>query len=103
MLHVVPMTVELTDEIASQTPADDDVLEAVVMRIEAGRMLRALREMPPFEAWLLTKRFGIGPHQEPATLRALAEHLNTTHTTVRRMEQRAMARLRDIYEQEIAA
>lgn len=103
MLHVLPDTVELTDEIAAQTPADDDVHEAVVVRIEVARMRRALLELPPFEAWLLTRRFGIAPHHEPMTLRDLAEHLNTTHTTVRRMEQRAIERLRAIYEEDLAA
>lgn len=103
MLYALPDTVELTDEIAAQIPSDDDVHEAVVVRIEASRVLRALRQLPPFEAWLLVKRYGIGLNAPQMTLRDLAEHLNTTHTTVRRMERRALDRLRDIYFEEIAA
>lgn len=95
-------TVELTDAIATTVPADDDVPGTAITNIEVARLRRAVRDLPSFDAWLLNRRYGL--RGQPAlSIRDLATRLNTTHTTVRRMERRALDRLRDIYSEEIAA
>lgn len=93
--------VELTDEIVAAIPAPDDVEEAAILDLEVARLRRALRELDSFDAWLLNARFGL--NRKPLSIRALGSRLGCSHTTVRRMERRALQRLRDIYGLEVAA
>jgi DNA-directed RNA polymerase sigma subunit (sigma70/sigma32) len=88
--------VEMTDEIAAVLPAEDDVETAAILNIEAARLRRAIRELPSFDAWLLGTRYGLSGYQR-LSLREISDRLNTTHTSVRRMERRALRRLRAIY------
>lgn len=81
-------------------PEPEPMEDAVILSIEKARLWRALRGLEPFDAWLLTARFGVG--RDPLSIRNVADRLGCSHTTVRRMERRALQRLRDIYGEEIA-
>jgi DNA-directed RNA polymerase sigma subunit (sigma70/sigma32) len=91
----VPHAVELTEEIAAAVPAPDDVEEAAILDLEVARLRRALRELDAFDAWLLSARFGL--RGDVLSIRVLGNRLGCSHTQVRRMERRALDRLRGIY------
>lgn len=98
----IPYAVELTDAVVATTASDDDVESDAVIHIEVARLRRAMRDLSDFDQHLLTARYGLGL-REPLSLRELASRLNCSHSTVRRMERRAVEHLRDIYAQELAA
>lgn len=98
----IPYAVELTDAVIATTPSDDDVEMAAVIDIEVARLRRSMRCLPDFDQYLLTSRYGLGLGH-PHSLREMAARLNCSHSTVRRMEQRAIERLREIYTEEVAA
>lgn len=64
-------------------------------------VLRLLDRLPAIERRILRRRFGFeGP---PATRQELADELGTSEATVRRIEARAVARLKRGMQQEVAA
>ena len=98
----IPYAVELTDAVIATTPSDDDVETDAVLYLEVARLRRALLDLSDFDQHLLTQRYGLGLGQ-PRSLRELAADLNTSHSTVRRMERRAIERLRGVYAKGVAA
>lgn len=102
-LTIVPTTVEYTDDLADRAVSPDDVHDAVVTRIEVAQLRRAMRCLPDFDRHLLVMRFGVAGLRHPMSIREMGARLNCSHTEVRRMEQRALQRLRDIYDEELAA
>lgn len=94
--HAVPLSEEVL-LIADPEPMED----AVILSIETARLRRAMRALDPFDAWVLSARFGLD--RDRLSIRDMASRLGCAHTTVLRMERRALDRLRAIYVEELAA
>lgn len=73
--------------------AQCDVAGAVQERAVDACVLRALQQLPPRESQVLRWRFGIDG-EAPRTLRQIAERLELSIETVRRIELKALERLR---------
>jgi RNA polymerase sigma factor (sigma-70 family) len=69
-----------------------DVHEALVVNFDKARLRRALRLLPPVEWHVIKRRYGFGGLE--LTLRDLAKEMGLPTTTVWRIEQRALDRLR---------
>jgi RNA polymerase sigma factor (sigma-70 family) len=69
-----------------------DVHEAVVVNFDKARLRRALRLLPPLEWHVIKHRYGFGGLE--LTVRELAKEMGLPTTSVWRIEQRALDRLR---------
>ncbi len=96
----MPYAVPLSDDVL-RIPEPEPMEDAVILSIEKARLRRALRALDTFDAWVLNARFGLD--RDRLSIRELADHFGCAHTTVLRMERRALDRLRAIYGEELAA
>lgn len=69
-----------------------DVHEAAVVNFDKLRLRRALRLLPPDEWHVIKYRYGFGGLE--LTVRELAKEMGLPTTSVWRLEQRALTRLR---------
>ena len=95
--------------VSTDTPADDDErpLESILAGNEAspevqvlhtslGRHLEsALEELPPREGFIVRQRFGLGT-DDSQTLEEISAHLGVSRERVRQLENRALAKLRQV-------
>jgi len=95
--------------VSTDTPSDDDERplesmlagneaspEAQVLHTSLGRHLEsALQELPPREGFIVRHRFGLG-NEDSQTLEEISEHLGVSRERVRQLENRALAKLREV-------
>lgn len=75
---------EITDR--AREEEDDDVAEAI------ERLSRAIDKLDPFDADVLSRRFGLGGNEEQ-TLEEIGRSYGLSESRIRQVESRAMARL----------
>ncbi len=75
---------------------DHDVHEAAVINIEAARVRRFVRNLPMLERKVIAARYGLTG--EPMSCRQLAARLGISRSSISAIEQRALERLRGMYE-----
>jgi len=75
---------------------DVDVHETAVINIEAARVRRFVRRLPVLERKVIAARYGLAGN--PMSCRQLATRLGISKSTVSDIEQRALDRLRGMYE-----
>src|SRR5262249_4751217 len=95
--------------VSTDTPLDDDerpletILagpeespEARAMHSSLGQHLEtALQQLPPREGFIVRQRFGLG-NDDSQTLEEISAHLGVSRERVRQLENRALARLREV-------
>jgi len=95
--------------VSTDTPTGEDErpLEALLAGTEASPEARALhaslgehlevalRELPPREGFIVRQRFGLG-RDDSQTLEEISAHLGVSRERVRQLENRALARLREV-------
>lgn len=73
---------------------DDEILDAVSLKIQVSRLYRALGEnLTPRERQVLFKRYGLGG-EEPLPQREIAEVLGISRSYVSRIEKKALEKLK---------
>ncbi len=73
---------------------DDEILDAVSLKIQVSRLYRALGEnLTPRERQVLFKRYGLGG-EEPLPQREIAEELGISRSYVSRIEKKALEKLK---------
>jgi RNA polymerase sigma factor (sigma-70 family) len=75
---------------------DADVHEAVVVNLEAARVRRFVRQLPVLERKVIASRYGLVGDE--MSCRQLAETLGISRSNVSAIEQRALDRLRGMYD-----
>jgi RNA polymerase sigma factor (sigma-70 family) len=79
--------------------ASDSPAEEVVERLFRENLVESARQSLPERSWyVLERRYGLNG-REPATLQAVGDDLNVSRETVRKIEQQALAQLRDTFGQ----
>jgi RNA polymerase primary sigma factor len=95
--------------VSTDTPLDDDErpLETILAGAEEGPEARtlhaslgkhletALQQLPPREGFIVRQRFGLG-NDDSQTLEEISTHLGVSRERVRQLENRALARLREV-------
>jgi RNA polymerase primary sigma factor len=95
--------------ISTDTPAgeDDRPLETILAGNEVGpetqamhnslskHLESALAQLPPREGLIVRQRFGLG-NEDSRTLEEISEHLGVSRERVRQLENRALAKLREV-------
>jgi len=95
--------------VSTDTPADDDErpLESILPGSEESPESRALhtslgehlesalQQLPPREGFIVRQRFGLG-NDDSQTLEEISVHLGVSRERVRQLENRALARLREV-------
>jgi len=95
--------------VSTDTPLDDDErpLETILAGAEEGPEARtlhsslskhletALQQLPPREGFIVRQRFGLG-NDDSQTLEEISAHLGVSRERVRQLENRALARLREV-------
>jgi RNA polymerase primary sigma factor len=95
--------------VSTDTPSDDDerplesILagneaspEAQVLQTSLGKHLEsALEALPPREGFIVRHRFGLG-NEDSQTLEEISAHLGVSRERVRHLENRALAKLREV-------
>jgi len=95
--------------VSTDTPTDDDdrPLETMLAGSEASpetqalhtslgeHLESALRELPPREGFIVRQRFGLGA-DDSQTLEEISVHLGVSRERVRQLENRALAKLREV-------
>lgn len=89
---------QLLDELPDM---DTDVHEMAVVNIEAARVRRFVRTLPLLERKVIAARYGLVG--KPMSCRQVAARLGISKSSVSDIEQRALDRLRDMYELSDAA
>jgi RNA polymerase primary sigma factor len=95
--------------VSTDTPSDDDErpLESILPGSEESPESRALhtslgehlesalQQLPPREGFIVRQRFGLG-NDDSQTLEEISVHLGVSRERVRQLENRALARLREV-------
>jgi len=95
--------------VSTDTPSDDDERplesllagnedspEAQVLHTSLGNHLAsALEQLPPREGFIVRHRFGLG-NEDSQTLEEISTHLGVSRERVRQLENRALAKLREV-------
>jgi RNA polymerase primary sigma factor len=95
--------------VSTDTPSEDDErpLEAILAGPDASPEMRvlhtslgahlesALQQLPPREGFIVRQRFGLGTN-DSQTLEEISAHLGVSRERVRQLENRALARLREV-------
>ena len=95
--------------VSTDTPSDDDErpLESILASGEDGpetqvlrtalsrHLLSAVEQLPPREGFIVRRRFGLGTN-DSQTLEEISAHLGVSRERVRQLENRALARLRQV-------
>jgi RNA polymerase primary sigma factor len=95
--------------VSTDTPSDDDErpLESILASADDGPEERtlhaslnrhlesALQQLPPREGFIVRRRFGLGV-DDSQTLEEISLHLGVSRERVRQLENRALARLREV-------
>jgi DNA-directed RNA polymerase sigma subunit (sigma70/sigma32) len=99
-LAVIPSVV-LRDAADDFVGAPTNVADEALTSIEIAVLRRRLRTLDPLEARVLRWTFGLdGP---PLTLRQVAARLGYSPAGVHKIKHRALARLRELYDEELCA
>lgn len=86
-----------TGQLVQQLPDPDaDVHDAAVINIEAARVRRFVRALPMLERKVIAARYGLTG--EPLSCRQVSARLGLSRSTVSDIEQRALQRLRGMYD-----
>jgi RNA polymerase primary sigma factor len=99
--------------VSTDTPTDDDErpLESILAGSEASpetqalqaslgkHLASALEQLPPREGFILRQRFGLGT-DDSQTLEEISVHLGVSRERVRQLENRALAKLRQVCDQQ---
>ena len=92
--HPVAVT---AGQLVQQLPDPDaDVQDAAVINIEAARVRRFVRALPMLERKVIAARYGLTG--EPLSCRQVGVRLGLSRSTVSDIEQRALQRLRGMYD-----
>ncbi len=90
---------DLLDEIGeSQEPSIPDAVDMLLMQ---GRLIDAMMKLPGRERDLLASHYGLEAGQSPMSLSQIAEQMGITKGRVRQLEVRALARLREMLEEQM--
>jgi len=97
-MDTTPDAAELTTgQLVQQLPDPDaDVHQAAVVNIEAARVRRFVRSLPMLERKVIAARYGLTG--EPLSCRQVGVRLGLSRSTVSDIEQRALQRLRGMYD-----
>lgn len=90
LAHQQPMSIESCQ--GARQLADPGTTDPE-WRVFCGQLTRLLGQMPADQREVLSLRYGLAG-TEPASLAAVAQQLSTSPSTVRRLEQRALAKMR---------
>jgi RNA polymerase sigma factor (sigma-70 family) len=90
---------DLLDEIGESQ--EQSIPDAVDMLLLQGRLMDAMLTLPRRERDLLAAHYGLEAGQGPMSLSQIAQQLGITKARVRQLEIRALARLRQLLENQI--
>jgi RNA polymerase primary sigma factor len=80
----------------SLLPGTEESPEARALHTSLGEHLEsALQQLPPREGFIVRQRFGLG-NDDSQTLEEISVHLGVSRERVRQLENRALARLREV-------